>query len=151
MSHSPYKMSYPSALESVRSLFMVYEADDTLSSYVRRIIQEKGLNLREVSERARKAGYQISHATVGDIINNPSRRFGVKTLVALAHGIGSPEREVLDYASGRRPQEPSEYEKRLCEQLYERMRSSSPGTQEYLKRAIRSLLKESEEDSLAGA
>lgn len=150
MSSAPNKLSYISSCESGTDFYM-YSTDDTLSSYVRRIIQERNLTLRSVSEQAKRAGYQISHATVGDIINHPERRVGVRTLVALAHGIGSPEQEVLHYASGSAPKGPSEYEKRLCDQLYERMRNSNPSTQEYLKRAIRSLLRDSEQDTRAGA
>lgn len=146
MSDSPYKMSYTSAHKSVRDLIM-YNADDTLSSYVRRIIHEKGLNLREVSERARKAGYKISHATVGDIIKHPERRVEVRTVIALAHGIGEPEQDVLRVASGLPPQHVSEYKKRLCEQLYNSLATAkTPEMEAYLERSIKGLLRDAAED-----
>jgi len=75
-----------------------------LAEYVRNALAAKNLNYREV---ARRSGGLISHATVGDVVNNPGRRFSLETLRALAKGLGVPEDELLVVAAGRPLDDPS--------------------------------------------
>lgn len=71
---------------------------ETLGDYVRRVINEKGLNYREV---ARRSGGAISHATVGYIVNNGSVDVRRETLQALAVGLGVSEDELYAVARGK--------------------------------------------------
>jgi transcriptional regulator with XRE-family HTH domain len=115
---------------------------DNLANFVRRTLQEKKLTLREVSERAAARGYEISHATVADIKNHPDRTFHLEKLVALAHGLGVSEDEIIKRALGtlENSEDVDVYKRRLCDQLYAWFRNSSPETQQYMERTIRSLL-----------
>lgn len=71
---------------------------ENLSDYVRRVINERGLNYREVS---RRSGGAISHATVGDIVNGVPRNYGTETLRALAKGLSVSEDEIFAVARGK--------------------------------------------------
>lgn len=73
---------------------------ENLSDFVRRMIDEKGLSYREVERRAGAAGYEISHATVGDIINKPDKTVQLDTLVALAAGLDVDIEVLTSLASG---------------------------------------------------
>jgi transcriptional regulator with XRE-family HTH domain len=72
---------------------------ESLSEYTRRIIREKELNYRKVADAAKAAGYEISHSTVGNIVNKSTEDVGVETLRALAHGLGVPEDELINIAA----------------------------------------------------
>src|SRR5688500_17821009 len=71
---------------------------ESLSDYARRVINDKGLNYREV---ARRSGGGISHATVGDIVKGDPRSYGTETLRALAKGLGVSEDEIFAVARGK--------------------------------------------------
>lgn len=93
-------MKEKSVVRQIR-LPVVNSLRETLSDYVRRVINEKGLNYREV---ARLSG-AISHATVGDIVNGIPRNYGTDTLRALAKGLGVPEDELFAAARGKKPKD----------------------------------------------
>src|SRR5215467_2277798 len=103
MSSTLYKTNRKSDGKSVRRIVM-RKRQGGLSEYVRAVLGAKNLNYREV---ARRSGGLISHATVGDVINNPGRRVSVETLKALAKGLGVPEDELLVVAAGRPPEDPA--------------------------------------------
>lgn len=134
-----------SATQSVKSLGM-YSRQDGLADYVRRIIRERGLNYREIANKARRGGFKLSHSTVGEIIKNPNTGFRLETLQALAYGLGVPEDEVINRARGVQRSSPSEYHRRLAEQLYDELETASEDKAKYLTGVIAALLgKEAEE------
>lgn len=71
---------------------------EKLHDYVRRVISEQRLSYRVVSQRS---GGRISATTISDIINQRVKDIRTETLLALAHGLGVPEEEVLAAASGK--------------------------------------------------
>jgi hypothetical protein len=85
--------------------FVMPNVQRQFSEYVRRVINDKGLSYREVSWRAKKKGYDISHTTVGDIINKPEKDVRRETLKALAAGLEVDEDEVIAIAFGKVPKE----------------------------------------------
>lgn len=65
-----------------------------LAELTQRKMSEQNLSLHDVEARARRAGFKISHATVGNILNQTSKEVKASTLSALARGIGVSEEEL---------------------------------------------------------
>ena len=70
---------------------------ETLSQYVKRILEEKQMTMMNVQERS-KGG--IADAYVGSIVNGVAKNPSVDKLKALAVGIGEPEDDVFKVARG---------------------------------------------------
>jgi transcriptional regulator with XRE-family HTH domain len=68
-----------------------------LGRYVRRILQQKKLTLREVE---RKAGGEITNSYISKILNGSVSNLTVEKIGALAHGLGVDGREIFDIAYG---------------------------------------------------
>ena len=82
-----------------------------LGRYVRRILQQKKLTLREVE---RKAGGEITNSYISKILNGTVSNLTVEKIAALAHGLGVDGREIFDIAYGE------------SERLDDKAQSSSP-------------------------
>lgn len=78
------------------------ENTESLADYVRRILKEKNLSLRDVEENS---GHQISNSYISKIISEAVRNPTVKKLKALARGLNEPEEKVMRFAFGRTPSE----------------------------------------------
>ena len=85
----------------------VEEPVETLSDYVRRIMSEKRLTLREV---ARRSGSNITQGYVGGIVQGIHTNPSVEKLKALAAGLGVDENEAFRVARGLAPRQPSSAE-----------------------------------------
>jgi len=70
---------------------------ETLSQYVKRIMDEKHLTMVDVEERSEK---RIADAYVANIMNGLARNPSVDKLKALAVGLGEPEDDVFKVARG---------------------------------------------------
>ena len=70
---------------------------ETLAEYVRRILGEKQLTLKEVEVRS---GRKIGDAYVAHIVRGAARNLSVDKLKALAVGLGEPEEAVFKVARG---------------------------------------------------
>jgi transcriptional regulator with XRE-family HTH domain len=70
---------------------------ETLSQYVKRIIDEKHLTLTDVEQRSNR---KIADAYVANIMNGLARNPSVDKLKALAVGLGEPEDDVFKVARG---------------------------------------------------
>jgi transcriptional regulator with XRE-family HTH domain len=70
---------------------------ESLSDYVRRVMHESNLVLREVAARS---GNKISAGYINDIIRQKTINPSVAKLKALAKGLGKPEEEVISIARG---------------------------------------------------
>ncbi len=68
---------------------------ETLDQYVKRIMGEKQLTMREVQERS---GHKIAGAYVARIMRGIARNLSVDKLKALAVGLGEPEETVFKVA-----------------------------------------------------
>jgi transcriptional regulator with XRE-family HTH domain len=68
-----------------------------LGRYVRRILEQKRLTLREVE---RKAGGEITNSYISKILNGSVTNLTVEKIGALAHGLGVDGREIFDIAYG---------------------------------------------------
>lgn len=71
---------------------------EALSELVRTVMNEKGLNYRQVAERS---GDLISHTTVFDVVNLRSKDVKAKTLRGLAKGLGVSEEEIFAVVRGK--------------------------------------------------
>src|ERR1041384_6457543 len=87
---------------------------EALSQYVRRILKEKQMTMKNVQERSEGG---IADAYVGSIVNGVARNLSVDKLKALAIGLGEPEDDVFKAARGL----PLDYEE-------EATRDTWPGT-----------------------
>ena len=70
---------------------------ETLSQYVKRILEEKQMTMKNVQERSEGG---IADAYVGSIVNGVARNLSVDKLKALAIGLGEPEDDVFKVARG---------------------------------------------------
>ena len=77
---------------------------ETLESYVRRVMREKGIKPGDV-QRKSKGG--VSDSYVGNILAGHSSNLTVDKLKALAVGLGVDEDELFDIARGRERKQPS--------------------------------------------
>src|SRR5215471_17605963 len=80
---------------------------ETLSEYVKRIMSEKRLTLREV---ARRSGNRITQGYVGGIVQGLHTNPSVEKLKALAAGLGVDENEAFRVARGLAPRQQSSVE-----------------------------------------
>lgn len=71
---------------------------EDLADYVRRIINEKELTLRQVEERS---GGAITHGYVSKILSRAVTNLSVDKLKALAKGLGIPEEELFAVVRGK--------------------------------------------------
>jgi transcriptional regulator with XRE-family HTH domain len=78
---------------------------ECLGDFVRRIRQEKGLSLMEVSKQSALFGPPISGSYINRIERNPKLRVTADRLKALAQGLGIPVRELLAHAVGKMSRE----------------------------------------------
>ena len=72
-----------------------------LADYVREILMRKGLSTYDVQ---RASGGGITAATVTKILNMEIKTSGLKTLSALAKGLGEPETAIFRVARGLPPE-----------------------------------------------
>ncbi len=70
---------------------------ETLGQYVKRIMSEKQLTLKEVEARS---GRKIGDAYVAHIVRGAARNLSVDKLKALAVGLGEPEDTIFKVARG---------------------------------------------------
>jgi len=70
---------------------------ETLSQYVRRILEEKHLTMTDVEQRSEKG---IADAYVANIVKGLAANPSVDKLKALAAGLGEPEDDVFKVARG---------------------------------------------------
>jgi|SRR5215216_550363 len=71
---------------------------ECLGEFVRRIRDEKGLSLIDVSKQSALCGLPISASYINRIERNPKLRVTPNRLKALAHGLGVPVEELLAHA-----------------------------------------------------
>ncbi|HJP93496.1 MAG TPA: helix-turn-helix transcriptional regulator [Pyrinomonadaceae bacterium] len=71
---------------------------ECLGDFVRRIRNEKGLSLTDVSRQSALFGLAISGSYINRIERNPKLRVTLDRLIALAHGLGIPVDELLAHA-----------------------------------------------------
>ena len=71
---------------------------ERLSDFVRRIRNEKGLSLADVSKQSTLFGPRISASYVSRIENNPKCNPTAVSLKSLAHGLGIPVPELFAHA-----------------------------------------------------
>jgi transcriptional regulator with XRE-family HTH domain len=70
-----------------------------LTAFIRRVMEEKGLEPADVASRSRQA---IKYATVYSIINERQKDISLTTLIALADGLGVPVEEIAAAAAGKK-------------------------------------------------
>jgi transcriptional regulator with XRE-family HTH domain len=83
-------------------------AKENLSDYVRRVIKEKGLTLRDVEERS---GRQITNSYISKIISTTVKNPTIEKLKALARGLDEPEEKVIRVVLGSSSVEPQVFER----------------------------------------
>lgn len=94
---------------NLNKLFVVSTVQERVGFYVGQILKDKGLDYRDVAEKARG---EISHSAVWDIVNGRVKDIKVSTLESLAKGLGVPLAELLFVAAGGK--EEGTDEKRLA-------------------------------------
>ena len=80
---------------------VVATVQEKVGLFVAQVLKDKGLDYRDVSERA---GGQISHTAVWDIVNGRVKDIKIGTLQSLARGLGVPVRDLIDAAFDAKPQ-----------------------------------------------
>lgn len=75
-------------------------SNNPLGDYVRRVMQENGLDYVRVSKMASKRGSSIGKTAVQQIVQGHTTNPGIYTVRALALGLGRPVEEVIAAALG---------------------------------------------------
>ena len=102
---------------------IMIKGSETLAEYVRRTRLERGLSCMDVQQRSARAGKKIVASYVNRIENGIAGRVSNDRLLALAHGLGVPEEELLDVARGVKPKSKGDAEE---VRLVARFRELSP-------------------------
>jgi transcriptional regulator with XRE-family HTH domain len=116
----------------------VRTVQDRLSDYVREVIKQKRLNYREVARRSRG---QISHSTIGDIINRRTRNVKADTLVALARGLKVPQEELLAIAFGTKAED-NDFERSYFARLYNKSKKLQGKDRTFIQECLEVLERE---------
>src|SRR6185503_11313035 len=74
---------------------------ERLSEYVKRVMKQKNLSVRDVKERA---GGKIAASYISRIINGRVRNLSVDKIAILAKGLGTDPYEVFAVAYGKPPE-----------------------------------------------
>ncbi len=105
------------------------QAED-LADYVRRIINERDLTLREIEERS---GGAITHGYISKILSRAVTNLSVEKLQALAKGLGISEEEVFAIARGKSLEGDPEFEKSEIAALFYGYKDLTEEDQEELR------------------
>ena len=79
---------------------MANRRPETLGEFVRRIREEKGLSLADVSKGSGCFGKKIAASYISRIENESTRKITTHRLTALAKGLGIPATELFARAAG---------------------------------------------------
>jgi len=79
---------------------MANRGPERLGDFVRRIREEKGLSLEDVSKESARFGPRITGSYINRIENEPRRKVTADRLIALAHGLGIPPEQLFARAAG---------------------------------------------------
>ena len=93
-------LARPCVEVNVEPIKMANRSPEPLGDFVRRIRNEKGLSLEDVSKQSSRFGKRITASYVSRIENHPKLKPTADRLRALAHGLGVPVEELLARATG---------------------------------------------------
>lgn len=79
---------------------MANRSPEALGDFVRRIREEKGLSLGDVSRQSARFGKKIAASYISRIENEPTRRVTTHRITALAKGLGIPPAELFARSAG---------------------------------------------------
>lgn len=85
------------------------ESENPLGDYVRRVMQENGLDYVRVSKMAGKRGAAIGKTAIQQIVQGSTTNPGIYTVRALALGLGRPIEELIAAALGIQPTDTGTY------------------------------------------
>jgi transcriptional regulator with XRE-family HTH domain len=74
---------------------------ETLSEFLKRVMKQKGLTLRDVEG---KCGKKITNSYISRVINGKGKNLTLETIVALASGFGVDPHDIFAAAYGKPPQ-----------------------------------------------
>lgn len=105
-------------------------ARENFADFVRRIMNERDLSYRAVS---RLSGGKVNPSTVNKIVNGRQKDIGVETMMALAKGLGIPERQLIAALRGEAV-ENSEFDE--IEALFFRFKQLTPQKRQELSMLV---------------
>jgi transcriptional regulator with XRE-family HTH domain len=79
---------------------MANRSPEALGDFVRRIREEKGLSLEDVSKESARFGEKIAASYISRIENEPTRKVTTHRITALANGLGIPPAELFARSAG---------------------------------------------------
>ena len=106
-------------------------SQSVLREYVRRVMNSTGLSAREIARQSNRTNaIKMSDGYITKIIDGPDYNPTLRTLRALASGMGMPETEVLDAARGMHPDDANK-KKHITERVWD-VFTSLPESQQAL-------------------
>ena len=69
-----------------------------LSDLIGRANRDREWSTRAIAKKARAAGFSVSHATVGKVLNGTHGRIDIDTVLALEHVFNIPSKRITDAA-----------------------------------------------------
>jgi transcriptional regulator with XRE-family HTH domain len=76
------------------------KSDESLSEFIRRIMLEENLSQRQLVNRAKRRGLQITQSYISQILSGTTTNVTIEKLLALAAGLNRTEQELFDVARG---------------------------------------------------
>jgi transcriptional regulator with XRE-family HTH domain len=134
-----------SPFNGVRCILQRMVERETLSDYVRRVMNEANLTYRQVEARAKG---RITGGYVNDIVQRKTTNPSIEKLQALAKGLNRPEDEVISIAQKRvRPSDDKDFQQSLYYMLYEKSKNASPEKLSLVNGVLKMLTRELEDES----
>ncbi len=129
---------YPTALR-LESAAMPRQ---TLQAYLKKVMEDAGLSLRDVERRSKSARGHISNGYVNDILQGDAKNPTLDKLEALARGIGRPVDELIDVILGRVKTEDPSIQTSEIGGLIKDFNELSESDQKELRPSVEMLVKE---------
>ena len=93
-------VAHPGVAVNLEPTKMANRSPEALGDFVRRIREEKGLSLEDVSKQSARFGKKIAASYISRIENEPARKVTTHRITALAKGLGVPPAELLARSAG---------------------------------------------------
>lgn len=130
----------PTIVESECEILPIpMKSRQTLAQYVNQVMLDNGEKPKDIESRAKRAGHQISDSAIGNIILEKVDNPGIKTLHALALGLGRPVEEVIAAALGEMPKESLGYTESEMADFWQVLNRLPAAEQKYYKRTLQML------------
>jgi transcriptional regulator with XRE-family HTH domain len=116
------------------------KSTDRLVAFVRETLKTKGLALRDVETRSRRAGKKITHSYLSKLLSGSATNLSMEKLEALAAGLGVSFADVLRVVGQADTQDEEAFRQSALHMLYEEAKTADPETRKMIDWTVEMLL-----------